>query len=138
MSSEDGPYVIEHGDVWFLRTASDPSRRDSRVVIGRDHVCGPHDKLALVYDTEDNILHKHGTAEFAGNWLKHARGKFREAGMDELADALTLVEFAPVPEAIAELNACISHSGRVGKFVERMQAILADHPEYGSLPNFPK
>lgn len=130
-----GPYVIEFGDLWFVRTLSGPGGKPKE--IGKVHVCGPHDRVAVVYDAEDGTLHKHGTEENAVAWLETTRAKLRDNGFESLAENLTMVAFNPVPEAIAELNACIATSGRVLGIAERLTAIQEENPAYAQIPRFP-
>lgn len=131
-----GPYVIEFGDLWFVRTVSGPGGKPHE--IGKVHICGPHDRIAVAFDTEDGILHKHGTEESVAAWLEKTRDKFKGAGFDSMAENLTMVAFNPVPEAIAELNACIGTTGRIRGIAERLTAIQEENPSYAEIPRYPK
>lgn len=132
----DYPYRLRHGDVWFCG----PQRTGaaSSLASGMRHVCDGTDALALVFDAEDGTLHKHGRAADVRDWLDKTRAKFVEGGFSELASNLTLVEFKPVKEAIAELNACIATSGRAIQFETRLQEMLAANPELGQIPTYPR
>ena len=78
----EGPYVIEHGEVWFVHQgASTPGGKAMR--LDRRHVCGPSDNLAVAFDEEDGILHKHGTETAVRAW---ADGEGRVVGPGDGSD----------------------------------------------------
>lgn len=43
-------YVIKHGDVW----------RQSSPLNNERYICGPSEELAILYDADNGVLHKHG------------------------------------------------------------------------------
>ncbi|WP_230534056.1 hypothetical protein [Microvirga roseola] len=86
----------------------------------------PDGKLGLFYDTDDSrggTLHKHGPADLVEEQFVKHRDAFRAAGWYERANQMRFVEI-PVasltPPVIAELNACLSISGRIGKITEHL------------------
>lgn len=123
MPDNQGPYVIEHGDVWFVR----PDRLPGAIALGmgKTHICGPHDMLAIVFDEQDGTLHKHGRSEPVEKWADRTRAALTAGGQPELAEALVMVSFPVLPETVAELNACTSGSGRVMRLRERLTEIGA-------------
>jgi hypothetical protein len=86
----------------------------------------PEGKLGLFYDTDNALggtLHKHGPADLVEEQFAKHRDAFRAAGWYERANQMRFIEL-PVesltPPLIAELNACLSISGRIGKITERL------------------
>ncbi|WP_262298613.1 hypothetical protein [Microvirga sesbaniae] len=83
-------------------------------------------KLGLFFETDSILggtLHKHGPAELVQEQFNKHRQAFRYAGLYDKANALQLVEI-PVavltPPIIAELNACLSISGRIGRITDHL------------------
>lgn len=82
--------------------------------------------LGLFFETDTLIggtLHKHGPSDLVQEHFERHRQAFRHAGLYDEANALKFVEI-PVasltPPVIAELNACLSISGRIGRITERL------------------
>lgn len=86
-------------------------------------------KLGLFYDTDTLLggtLHKHGPSEFVEAYFAKHRQAFRNAGWYERANELKFVEIpvaALTPPMIAELNACLSISGRIAKITDRLTTL---------------
>lgn len=118
--SDTGPYVIEHGDTWF-RTGPSKGGLGS----GLRHICGPSELLAVAFDSDDGMLHKHGTAEMVTKWADNAREKLKSNGLDNWAQNLVVLSFPPMPEALEELNACIACTGRILGFQNRLESLIA-------------
>jgi hypothetical protein len=85
--------------------------------------------LGLFFETDTLIggtLHKHGPADLFQEQFDRHRQAFRHAGLYYKANALKFVEI-PVtsltPPIVAELNACLSISGRIGKITERLSRL---------------
>jgi hypothetical protein len=85
--------------------------------------------LGLFFETNTLIggtLHKHGPADLFQEQFDRHRQAFRHAGLYYKANALKFVEI-PVtsltPPIVAELNACLSISGRIGKITERLSRL---------------
>jgi hypothetical protein len=85
--------------------------------------------LGLFFETDTLIggtLHKHGPADLVQEQFDRHRQAFRHAGLYDKANALKFVEI-PVtsltPPIVAELNACLSISGRIGKITERLSRL---------------
>jgi hypothetical protein len=83
-------------------------------------------KLGLFFETNSMLggtLHKHGVAELVHESYTKHRQAFRHAGLYDKANALQFIEI-PVasltPPIIAELNACLSISGRIGRITDRL------------------
>ncbi len=122
VSADEGPYVIEHGEVWFVhRGPSTPGGRAMR--LDRRHVCGPSENLAVAFDEEDGILHKHGTETRVRAWIDEFRAKTAEA-----LPVPVMVTFPPNAETVAELNRCIATTGRIKRVYEERFAGAALPP----------
>lgn len=128
-----GPYVIEHGDVWFVE--------GPRTVLssGLRHVCGPSDMLAVAYTEEEDGLdtvHKHGAETMVAAWADKQRRAYAAAGFQDMAEAVVVLAFPPVPEAVAELNALTRNSGGLRAFKARLGGghALPGEEEAPSLP----
>lgn len=131
----DGPYYIEHGDLW-IRDRS-PRLPDLAGLPSGRHVCSGSDEVAVCFDSEDGTLHKHGKAEMVQAWADETRRKFTEMGFDEMARALTVISFPVTPETVAELNACSEITGRALKLADNLSKLLETHPELLSVPRYP-
>lgn len=126
----DGPYSIEHGDVWH--SAGNPRLAGAAAMglsdPGRRHVCDGSQWLAVAYDGEDGTLHKHGEASKVEAWADATRRRFSEAGFEDLAAGIMTLSFPVSEETVAELNACVSSTGRVLKLPERFAALGEANP----------
>lgn len=121
MTIGPGPYVIEHGDVWSVDAGATPGGR--ALGLDRRHVCRGSERLAACYDAESGTLHKHGGEAGVEAWAAATRKKLAEAGFPEMADEIVVVAFPPTQETVAELNACVSTSGRVIGLPDRLVEI---------------
>lgn len=123
----DGPYVIRHGDLWFV----------SRTDLAGRRVCDGTQAIGVAYDAENGVLHKHGHLPRVQEWAAATRQKFLEAGFDDMAKGIVVIGF-PVSEAtVAELNACIAISGRVLQMEENLTRLVASHPKLADPPRYP-
>ncbi|WP_315920948.1 hypothetical protein [Mesorhizobium sp. SP-1A] len=120
MTEEAGPYVLAQGKVLFSTQ------------LNTVEICDETDTLAVLYDVNDGILHKHGEKSKVSMDHERMVKAFTSGGYSEFAKTLELVEFSITPETIEELNACIGTTGRVLRFKERLMD-LAEESE-----NFPK
>lgn len=75
-------------------------------------------EVSLAFDKEAGVLMKHGSKEMVSTWLVDAQAKFRNGGHPELAEQLIMVT-GRFP--VDELNKCISISGYVGRFWQKLQ-----------------
>jgi hypothetical protein len=122
---DHGPYILERGEVWFVDRSASPWSK--ALNLHQRHVCGPGDLMAVAYDTENGILHKHGPAPLVSAWANKTRHGFLEMGADDMSEALVVISFPPHPEALAEVNACISVSGRILEFQKRLGHLTDDY-----------
>lgn len=130
----NGPYVIEHGDLWYR----DP--RSSRMGTGLRHVCGPSDEIAIAHDGE--VLLKAGSAASVEAWLAANTEKFARmtedmANMGHEGYEIVLVRMPISPETVEEMNACIAISGRVSRLEENLARVGAADPLLFSRPVYP-
>lgn len=118
MSDPEGPYVIEHGDVWFVQGGpTTPGGRTMR--LDRQRICGPSENLALAFDENDGILLKHGTETAVRKWHDSFIARMADLG-DHAFPPPIIMTFPPNAETVAELNRCIATSGRVKKLHEEL------------------
>lgn len=125
----DGPYYIEHGDLWFQSSTG-------RAGVGR-HVCDGTQRIAVAYDAEDGVVHKHGSAELVEAWASKTRTKFSGGGLPQLAEAIVVLSFPVLQVTVDELNLCIATTGRVLGLEVKLRRMLQDNPELANLPVYP-
>lgn len=118
-TNRDGPYTIQHGDVWWTDGNSTPGGR--MMGLGTRHVCAGSEFLAIAFDEDpdspDCMLRKHGSAARVRAWADDCRKRLASAGF---AEDLTVVEFPVHPATVALLNETIAGAGRVSRFVRRL------------------
>lgn len=113
MPSECRIYQIENGSVLYFYDAE------------HSHVVGQeNDLFAVLWDSDGNILQKHGRADLVQARFEQMREAFVKAGFDQLAASLVIVTFPATPEALEEVNACIEISNRVGQLEARLEQII--------------
>jgi hypothetical protein len=136
MASEfNGPYVIEHGDVWY--------REMKRPLVGTGlrHVCSGSEEIAIAHDGE--MLLKAGSAASVEAWHEANKEKLRQmsetmAAMGHDGVEVVIVRLPVSPATVHEMNACIAISGRVAKLEENLGKIGADDPSLFSRPSYPR
>ncbi|NTF17356.1 hypothetical protein G6L37_02870 [Agrobacterium rubi] len=131
----EGPYVIEHGDVWYRE------RKPSPMSNGLRHVCDGTQEIAIAHDGE--VLLKVGSAASVDDWysknaaklvaMSEAMGRMGEDGFE-----VVIVRLPVSPETVAEMNACIAYSGRVAKLADNLASIGAADPSLYSRPSYPR
>ncbi|GBG14586.1 uncharacterized protein NMK_2185 [Novimethylophilus kurashikiensis] len=84
---------------------------------GDDPIGAVMDEVSICFDKESGTLHKHGRPELVQDWHAKAQAKYREAGFDEMADELIVITGR---FALEDLNRCLSTSGYVGVFYNRL------------------
>lgn len=131
----NGPYVLEHGDLWFREMKA------SRLGSGLRHVCSGSDEIAIAHDGE--MLLKAGSAASVEAW--HASNSDKLAKMTQsMADMghegfeVVIVRLPISPETVEEMNACIAISGRVARLEENLSRIGAADPSLFSRPIYPR
>lgn len=131
----DGPYVIEHGDLWYRDS------KPSMIGNGLRHVCGPHDEIAIAHDGD--MLLKAGSAASVDVWYSKNKAKMEKMA-EVMADSghegfeVTIVRLPISQETVEEMNACISISGRVRKLAENLERIGQADPSLFSRPVYPR
>lgn len=123
----EGPYVIEHGEVWYVNQGpSTPGGRAMR--LGRHHVCGPSENLAMAFDEEDGILHRHGTEASVRAWIENLRRRTAGLPPEMSLPVPTMLTFPPTAETVAEMNLCIATTGRIKRLYPNGLAAVAPLP----------
>ncbi len=76
-------------------------------------------EVALAIDTDEGILHKHGTPEGVLAWARDAQAKLRAVGGlgGEMADSIKVIT-GRFP--VGDLNRCITTSGYAGVLYKRL------------------
>jgi hypothetical protein len=133
-----GPYVIEHGDVWYRESASSP------LGSGLRHVCDATGELAVAHD--GSMLLKVGSAEAVEAWETANRRKLAamrqtmiEMGIpaDEAGDVV-IVRLPVSQEIVDEINACVGISGRVARLEENLAKIGHLDPSLATRRSYPR
>lgn len=127
----DGPYVLEHGDVWIRESASSSLSNGAL-----RHVCSGSEELAVARDGD--VLLKVGPAASIDRWFE----KNREAivKVSEISaffgneGGVEVFRFQATPETIQEMNACIAITGRVARIHERLAQLGAAAPTSALVP----
>lgn len=89
----------------------------------------PADTVALGFDKKDGTLFKHGKPETVSQWTVTAAGKLREAGLQDWADDLVMVE-GRFP--LEEINKCLDISGYCKVFFAKLQCGEIEGMSYDS------
>jgi hypothetical protein len=113
MPDERRLYQIENGTVYYFGNA--------------DHahiVCQENELFAVLWDSDGNVLQKHGKADLVQARHDQMRDAFISGGFHGLAASLTIATFPATPETLEEVNACIEISNRVGKLEERLSQMF--------------
>lgn len=76
------------------------------------------DEVAICFDKEAGVLHKHGIPEHVYNWHITSCDKFNKAGFPEMAQDLVVIQGA---FPVEELNKCLSTSGYITTFWKKLQ-----------------
>lgn len=99
----------------LIETAMGPRYvlHDGEEVIGEPLV-----EVAVCFDKESGVMHKHGKPEYVSNWYNKSRQKLMGAGFPGMAAELTVVS-GPIP--VEELNKMISTSGYCGRYFARLE-----------------
>jgi hypothetical protein len=79
-----------------------------------ERVCSLVDKLAIAYDLEDGILHKHGELGVVAEWYLSVRESLaKRQEMAHLAKYIFVDAIEATEEGIAEINRSINEPGYV-------------------------
>lgn len=130
-----GPYVIEHGDVWYREA------KPGRLSTGLRHVCRASEEMAIAHDGE--MLLKVGSADAVAQWELLNRAKF--TAVNEAMQAMghgptevVVVNLPVCPDVIEEINNCVAISGRVQRLDESLARIGEANPDLFTRPIYPK
>jgi hypothetical protein len=118
MIRTDGPYVIEHGDVWF--------REGSRTILstGLRHVCDGSGELAIAY-AGDVMLHM-GSAQSVDAWFNKKGAQYM---LIEVSDPVEIVRFPVCDETVAEMNRMSANPNRVSILFDTLTKIGEARPD---------
>lgn len=119
-------YFILDGDIrWmtgkldFPRTVEEMDQSSPSDRTPDRRICGPSEELAILYDAENGVLHKHGSIKdvrcIEAEWRKH----FVDRGFQSIADALTIVSVPADQEGCDFLNRCIECSGHIMALIKK-------------------
>jgi hypothetical protein len=106
-------YELQHGSYYLYNAEKAPNALTKQ----RDIVlmC---DEVAIAFDKEAGVLHKHGIPENVTKWYNTTREKLISSGFPEMADDLILIQGA---FPVEELNKCLSTTGYIGVFWKKLQ-----------------
>lgn len=119
----DGPYVIEHGDVWF--------REGSRTILntGLRHVCDSNGELAIAY-AGDTMLHM-GSAKSVDAWFQKKGIQYM---MIDDSDPVEIVRFPVCKETVYEMNRMSGNPNRVSILLDTLTKIGEARPDLHDRP----
>lgn len=100
------PYEIQNNQIVFVRSEGKPSV---------EQICNTSDRLALCYDRETGILHKHGEFSLVSAWRSNARSLFESNGFFGIAEDLDLVQVQINQQNIDILNTILEYTDIRGK-----------------------
>lgn len=103
----DPEYFLRDGEIWLRRPDGDEC-----------HVCGGSGKLAVAIETQEGILHKHGSAAKVSKWAEGHRQKVIDHPELAVFFTIEVVEFQINQAVLDELNRCVATSGRIAGFVK--------------------
>lgn len=105
----------------------------SRYVLhdGVDPIGEPLAEVAVCFDKENGVLHKHGNHEMVSRWFQNSRKKLIEGGAGFMADDLMVI---CGPIELEELNRMISTSGYCKRYLEKMKVQGAEATEDQDFP----
>ena len=125
--TSDARYVLEGGAV---RYRIERAGRDGGIRTERDiEVCPGDGEMAVAYDEDGGVLHAHGERGRVEAWAERTRGILTAGGCPERSAGIVVVAFAPTPEALDELNACLAITGRVAHLAGRLAEMAARDPD---------
>ena len=92
---------------------------DERIILHRDDqpIGPPLQTVAVCFDRDGGVLHKHGKPEAVRQWYEQTRRKFIDAGHADMVEDLVVIE-AAFP--VEELNKMLHISGYVGVYCKRL------------------
>ncbi len=114
----DLPYQIIDGSLFHIDSGGQ-----------RHRICGPAGQLAVAYDSEDGVLHKHGEYHAVKSWYETTRAVLmKQSSTADLAMGLTLVSLRADENWVREVNRCVSVAGAVMGIEERALTIGTPAP----------
>jgi hypothetical protein len=123
-------YEVEFGDVWYR------DQKPERPGLTQDpgvHICAEGEMMAVAFDEQDGVLHKHGVAAKVIAWAGAARERLAASPIPDLARYLITIEFPATQDTLSELNACIATSGRISGFQKHL-ALIGDASTANKFP----
>ena len=115
------PYVILHGDVWYVDDTASPG--GAKLGLNRHHVCTASEMLAIAFEEEDGGIHKHGDAASVTTWVDRYRATLSQADLDDPIAPPTVVSF-PVTQATVDLLNMVAGNSTAGfGLLARLEAL---------------
>lgn len=84
----------------------------SRGVVTQTITVDAEDNLGLFFDTEDGVLHKHGSAKAVDAYARQIRATYADNGFKDIADSLVFVQ---IPVAAMKIRVFSKKSTRRSK-----------------------
>lgn len=104
-------YELQYGSYYLYDNSVNPITKERNIKL----MC---DEVAICFDKESGTLHKHGIPEYVSKWYFESRKKFIDAGFQDMADDLIMIQGA---FPVEELNKCLSTTGYISKFWKKLQ-----------------
>lgn len=106
-------YELRHGSYYLMDLSEPPSR-----LTGERRIHLMTDEVAIAFDRDEGILHKHGNPDQVEDWATNARQAYRDQGFDAQAEALLVISGA---FPVAEINACLNTAGYCKVLLDKLQ-----------------
>lgn len=107
------PYFLSDGTLFYVDAAGHDQK-----------VCDADGALAIAFDDEDGVLHKHGDYAAVHAWYENMRSVLsKRESTAGLAKALVLVSLSPNAGWVEEVNRCLNVAGAVYGLPSRLAAL---------------
>nr|WP_250808631.1 hypothetical protein [Neorhizobium tomejilense] len=107
----DFPYSVVNGDLYHVDSSGHKQR-----------VCHSGSAIAVAYDIEDGVLHRHGEYNAVLAWYDATRAVLmKQEATAGLAKALCLVSMPLDERWVSEINRCIATTGAVLGIEQRIR-----------------
>ncbi len=130
MSHTVREYMILHGDpclVTYEKTDFARNIIDTKPIEG---------DFAIAYDSNENLLLKHGAASWVGRYAANMRERLQSSCPDiaEALSLLTIPRHALTEEVLKLVNRTLDCTGQVHRLIEDLQKVTSIPPAPPSVP----
>jgi hypothetical protein len=116
----DWHYRFEEGRL-ILNVPPPPGLRDGiagRIMAGRDLTM--NGRIAIAFDLDDGVRHKHGNAEMVERWVEDFKRGMASAGID--TSGIRILYFEASPQAVETLNYLLGNDDRCARLWKEIEA----------------